>query len=584
MMKRKCSLYYLLVLLPTILSSQTYITNVTVLDVEKFEHLPNQTVTIDHDRISGVGPSTLVNIPAGATMIDGTGKYLLPGLVDAHVHFSQSGGLYTRPDALDLRTARPYQEEIAWGHAHFGETLRRYLQNGITTVIDVGTTPNYLSHRAEFKGSPNAPSIYMSGPLITTYEPQVFAGLGDDSPFQLVTSIEDGRNLVRKQLDLRPDYIKIWYIVGVDTNDIEASARRYLPIITAIIDEAHKHKMKVAVHATQQITARLAVENGCDYLVHSVDDEVLSDECIALLKKQKTILSPTLIVHDGYVNTFGQRIDINQQEIRMSDPYQLGSLLDTRHLPDTILIRRYKAYANQPETLAEAKHTNVTMMTNLKKLSDAGVILATGTDAGNIGTLHASSYLREIKTMQLAGMTTWQVLQSSTINGAKVLGKEREFGTVSVGKLADMILLDADPVEDLDFLTMIHRVINKGVVIDPDTLISETPESVVQRQLNAYNFRNIEAFMETYADDVTIYDYPDKLLYQGKEEMRRDYALLFTNYPNLHCEITERTVNGNIVIDKESVDFGSRRLKATAMYHIENDKIQKVYFVQEKKE
>ncbi|HEX5113078.1 MAG TPA: amidohydrolase family protein [Saprospiraceae bacterium] len=454
--------------------SQIYITDVTIGDVENHRLIPHQTVVITGDKISKIQHTDQVKLPANATVIPGKGKYLFPGLTDAHIHFSQSGGLYTRPDAIDLRKYKPYEEEIAWTHDHMEGVLRRYLKAGITTVIDVGTTINFLKQREQFRNASFAPAIYMAGPLLTTYEPGPFKGLKDDSPFNLVTSSDDAKNKIQQQLVYHPDLLKIWYIVGQDTSDIEASARNYLPIVKTIIQEAHKNQLKMAIHATERITAQLAVENGCDYLVHSVDDEIISDEFVELLKKKNVILCPTLVVHDGYLNTFGQQMSFNDHDLMLSDPEQLGSLLDLEKLPDTTLTNNYKRYANAAKTIAEGEQMGHTMRVNLKKLSDGGVTIATGTDAGNIGTLHASSYMHELKAMQESGMTNWQILTASTLNGAKVLGKENEFGTVATGKMASMILLNANPVENLDHLIDIELIINRGIVIDPDTLITDT--------------------------------------------------------------------------------------------------------------
>ena len=561
------------------LFAQTYITHVTIADVEKQKFVPDQTVVITNDIITKVQPAERVIIPANALVIDGSGKYLIPGLIDAHVHFSQTGGLYTRPDAIDLQKVKPYQDEIKWSHDHMDEVLRRYLRNGITSVIDIGTTPNFQKQREQFKNATFAPDIYMSGPLLTTYEPDVFKNLNDDNPFNLVTTIEGGREMVRNQLAFHPDFIKIWYIVGMDTSDLKVSAQNYLPIIKAIIDEAHKNNVKMAIHATELLTARLSIENGCDYLVHSIDDKLLPDDFIQLLKKNNTVLCPTLNVHDGYVKTFGQRLQLSNYEIRTGDPFQIGSLLDMQHLADQTLAENYKAYANSPEELASSKQVNATMSANLKKLTDAGVTIATGTDAGNIGTLHAASYLAELKAMQASGMTNWQILQASTLNGAKALGKEKEFGTITEGKKANLVLLDADPISDLENFTKIHKVINRGVVIDPDTLLQDTPTALAQRQLNGYNFRNIEAFLEPYAEDVEVFIFPDKLLYKGKEEMRKAYSTRFDNTPDLHCELLNRIVQGNMVIDKERIQEGGKKREAVAMFQVEGDKIQKVYFI-----
>lgn len=557
--------------------AQTYITNVTVADVEKHKLIPNQTVIINGELISGI--SAKAKIPANATVIDGKGKFLFPGLTDAHVHFFQNGGLYTRPDAIDLRKLKPHEKEIAEAHSNMKSALQRYLKNGITTVIDPGATYSFLKQKQEFAGKNFGPSVYMSGPLLTTYEPEVFKGLKDDEPFHLVKTPEDARKMVREQITYKPDFIKIWYIANVDGLSPEAGARKYLPVIQAIIDESHKNNLKVAVHATERITAQLAVENGCDYLVHSVDDEVLTDDFVRLIKNKNVILCPTLVVHEGYVDTFGQKLHISSHDLRMADPYQLGSLLDLKHIADTAFVNGYRRYMNSDKQVAKANETKEICLQNLKKLSDAGAIIATGTDAGNIGTLHASSYLDEILAMRKAGLGNWKIIEASTVNGAKVLGRQNEFGTIAKGKKANLILLDANPVENIENLTKINRVINKGIVYEPEKMLAETPAELVQRQLNAYNFRNIEAFLDTYADDVEVYDFPEKLQYKGKDNMRKGYEGLFANTPNLHCEILARIVQGNIVIDHERVQFTDGIFEGIAIYHVENGKIKKVYFM-----
>ncbi|MBK8368227.1 MAG: nuclear transport factor 2 family protein [Bacteroidetes bacterium] len=109
--------------------------------------------------------------------------------------------------------------------------------------------------------------------------------------------------------------------------------------------------------------------------------------------------------------------------------------------------------------------------------------------------------------------------------------------------------------------------------------IEETPTALVQRQLNGYNCRNIMSFLETYADDVEIYTFPDQLLYKGKDELRKNYSKKFEDTPNLHCELLGRMVQGNIVIDKERVQVNNDIIEAIVIYHIENNKIKKVYFV-----
>ncbi len=106
-----------------------------------------------------------------------------------------------------------------------------------------------------------------------------------------------------------------------------------------------------------------------------------------------------------------------------------------------------------------------------------------------------------------------------------------------------------------------------------------TPEILAQKQLNAYNARDIEAFLEPYADDVEIYTFPNTLRTKGKEEMRKSYDSYFQKTPKLHCEIKNRIIQGNTVIDKEYITGTGKPFEAIAIYQIENNKIKRVYFV-----
>ena len=565
----------LLMLMALQSSAQTIITNVNLLDVEKQRLIPNATVTISGNKITSVATKK-VTPAAGSVVIDGTGKYLMPGMTDAHIHFFQSGGLYTRPDAIDLKKYTPYEKEIEFGKTNMEDVLKRNTRLGITSVIDVGANYNMLELRNDFKDINYAPAVYMTGPLLTTYEPAAFKNLGKDEPFSLVQTAEEGRAMVQAQLPYKPDFIKIWYIImGANKEEV---ARRHLPMIKAIIDEAHKNNLKVAVHATERIAAQLSIENGADYLVHSVDDEVVKDDFVKLLKDKKTVLCPTLVVYDNYNKVFGQEYTFQMNEFTGSNPYQLGTLFDLQHLPEP-MIKLYREQTRKGK--ATAKTLDSICLVNLKKLVDGGVRIAAGTDAGNIGTMHGGSYLSELLKMKESGISNWQVLQSATVNPMYILNKEDESGSITAGKIADLLLLTANPIDDLNNLTRIDLVINKGNLIKPDTLIKETPLALVQRQLNAYNARDLEAFLEPYADDVELYDYKTgKLLGKGKESMRKDYAF-FKQVPELHCEIKARIVQGNVIIDKEYVTgFGGPAVEATAIYHIENNKIRKVYFIE----
>ncbi|MCL1668757.1 amidohydrolase family protein [Elizabethkingia ursingii] len=579
-MKKLLSIFFAAGLCSVSIHSQTFIKNVTIVDVVNKKLIPAQTVVINKDLIADVQSARKKTFPSNAIIIDGTGKYLMPGMTDAHVHFFQSGGLYTRPDALDLRKYVPYNREIEMGHQNMEALLKRYLMTGITNVIDVGSTYNFLKLRDSLSGNKLLASVYMTGPLLTTYEPKVFMGLKNDEPFRLVSTIEDVKKAINEQLPYRPDFIKIWYIVSLGKEGVEAEARKYEPLIKEIILEAHKNKLKVAVHATERIAAQIAVQNGCDFLVHNIEDEVVSDRFVQLLKSGKVILSPTLTVMDNYYNTFGQKINYNTYDLKNSDPEAIGSIYDIKHLSNAV-IPMLKQRFDQPQMKTRISRTDSIRKVNLKKLIDGGVVIAAGTDAGNIGTQHASSFQNELKSMQESGLSIWQVLQSATISPAKILDKEMVSGSITKGKIADMILLNADPTKSLENLTAINKVFKNGNVLDPENLVSITPELLVQQQLNAYNARNIEAFLEPYSDDVEIYTFPNTLISKGKDGMRKSYTEMFTKLPNLHCELKGRIVQGNIVIDRESVSGirDNTNVEATAVYEIKNHKIIKVYFI-----
>lgn len=547
--------------------------NVTVVDVENKKLLPARDVLVNNGIIRELGKGLAA--PPSARIVDGSGRYLMPGLVDAHVHFFQSGGIYTRPDAIDLRKTKPYEAEIRWVHDNMESFLRRYTGAGITSVVDVGATARFLKQRDTFRTKSYAPSVYMTGPLLTTYEPPVFQKLGDDEPFYLMKTADEARSYVQKQLPYKPDFIKIWYIVTGRNKD--SAARSHLPLVQAAIDEAHKAGLRVAVHATELITAKLAVQAGADFLVHSVEDEPVDAAFVQLLKTRKTVLCPTLVVAGNYSKAFGQEYKPTAEDFRHAHPTPLNSLFDLQAVKDTGLVKAYKAYV-QRSRQANVREDSL-RSSNLKTLVDAGVIVATGTDAGNIGTQHVSSYFDELRWMKQSGMDGWQLLQASTVNGAKAAGREAEFGAVKKGLRADLLLLQKNPVDDLANWQTIELVINRGVPVTPDSVRKASPVELADQQLLAYNAHNLEAFLAPYAEDVEIYDLSsNKLQVKGKDAMRKRYGFL-SNIGVLYCNLLNRIVQGAVVIDHEEIwAAGGRRFYGVAIYETNNGKITKVWF------
>jgi len=280
-----------------------------------------------------------------------------------------------------------------------------------------------------------------------------------------MTSAEQSREGVRSELPYKPDFIKIWYIVR--GANIDSSARMNLPFVKAVIDEAHKNNLRVAVHATQRITAQLAGEAGADYLVHSVDDEIISNDFVQLLKNKNVVLCPTMIVAGNYMKVLGNTYHFTGEELKLTHPVPAASIKNYPE-PDTAIANPIIKRVTSRK--ANRQLADSIMAVNLKKLIDAGVIIATGTDAGNLGTQHASSYFIELEAMRQAGLNNWQLLQASTINAAKVLGAQNEWGSIAKGKIANMVLLNANPLDGLVNWRKIDWIINKGVPLKPESV------------------------------------------------------------------------------------------------------------------
>ena len=141
--------------------------------------------------------------------------------------------------------------------------------------------------------------------------------------------------------------------------------------------------------------------------------------------------------------------------------------------------------------------------------------------------------------------TMSEVLASATTVGAQVMGREAELGTIARGRRADMVLLDADPLADVANLSRIAMIVKGGRPFRQSELLPAGPADIVQRQLNAYNARDIDAFLATYHPDARLYGFPDTLQTPGHEAMRRTYESLFRELPDLHAHVPRRIVVGN---------------------------------------
>jgi imidazolonepropionase-like amidohydrolase len=544
----------------------------TVINADGSPPVADAIVVVRGGRIAEVGRRGRVRIPAGVQVIDAAGRWIVSGYIDSHVHFFQSGGLYTRPDGLDLRAVIPYETEVARVRADLDDVFARYLASGVTGVADVGGPMWNFDVRDRAVATQRAPRVAATGPLISTWRPPVLSDAADP-PIIAAASAEEARALVRAQLPRRPDFIKIWYVVQPGQ-----TAEQFLPIVRAAIEEAHGAGLRVAVHATELETARAALQAGADILVHGVEDRPVDAAFIALLRQRGAIYMTTLDVYGGYLRTFTRQPGFTEREFALADPHVMGSLMDLRHLPDAVLPASIRQLAGRPVP-AEPLGT---LLRNLRAVRDAGIPIALGTDAGNIGTLPGPSIYREAALMAQGGMTPLEVLRAATVTGARVMGRERDMGIVAPSRVADMVVLDADPRLDVANLSRIAWVVRQGRAYRQADLLPPMPADIVQRQLNAYNARDLDAFIATYRPDARLYVFPDRLEAEGHAAMRRIYGPMFANLPDLHAEVPRRIVAGNHVIDQEVVTGlpGGETVRATAIYEVQDGLIARVWFIE----
>ena len=424
----------------------------------------NATVFIDNGRISSIAAGMVMKY-SGRT-INCVGKFILPGYIDTHVHFFQSADLFTRPDGADFNIVRPYKDEVAWIKSHLDDVFTRYLRCGITSVVDVGGPMWNFEVRKKANATEKAPRVAVAGPLISSVSREKL-DLGDP-PIVKIDTPEQAREFVRKLAEQKPDLVKIWYIVDKD-HPVDA----FRPTVRTTIEESHAHKIRVAVHATELETARAAVEEGADILVHSVVDKPVDDAFVKLLKDRHIILCPTLVVFERYGRTFSHQLNLTPEEQKWGNPEVIASL-DVTKIPQDKLPERVKtALADPNAALDKINKTYEVALPNLKKLQDAGVTIAAGTDAGNIGTIHGPALFREYQLMKEAGLTPMQILQCATANAAKLFGGETgaHIGKIENGYFADLVILNSNPLDDIKNSSDIDTVIKNGVLYQADSIL-----------------------------------------------------------------------------------------------------------------
>lgn len=412
--------------------------------------VPNAVVVARGGRILCAGARETCGPPPEAEVVDGTGAFVSPGLVDAHVHFSQTGWVDGRPDALDVRTEYPYDSTVAALRAHPEVFGKAYLCSGVTGVYDVGGYPWTVAMGRGTAMRLDMPRVAAVGPLLSTIDHWV--NLPDMRQFVAMRDDSLVRATVREQRRMGSAAQKVWYLQRPDSLRPRDKA-----LLMTAGDEARARKIPLIVHATQLRAAKDALEAGATLLVHSVETDTVDAEFIALARRNNAILIPTLTVREGYADVYLGRSPASRYPLDCVDAATRAKL--ERPLPES---RRATQMTRARSGTWERQR--VIMDENLRRLHGAGVRIAMGTDAGNPGTAHGPSVYREMEAMQAAGMSAADVFRASTLTAAQAMGLEREIGSLEPGKRADLVVFDADPTADITNARRVRLVVRNGAL------------------------------------------------------------------------------------------------------------------------
>jgi imidazolonepropionase-like amidohydrolase len=427
----------------------------TLVDGTGAEPVENAVIVVRGDRIEAVGPASEIELPIADVEESLDGMWIVPGLVDAHVHFGQSGYFDSRPDALDLRAYHPYEEVAARLAASPELFSEAYLCSGVTSVFDVGGYGWSVGLEERGETEHRFVRVAATGPLLSTID--FWLNTENDKQFVFMsdsTAVQEG---VRANADLGASAIKIWYIVPPDQD-----SARVQELVRFAASEAETLGLPLVVHATGLWEAKAAIRAGADVLAHGVFDVEVDDEFLELASESGVIYIPTITVTEGYRNVFNQ---VGTDGL----PYPAGCADEgTRNLLNSDLPSEWVPPAEMIQRYDEFVATNrAAGIDNLKRVFDAGVTIAMGSDAGNPGTLHGPSIHYEAVVFQEAGMTPMEVLVAATRNAAGAMGRGADLGTIEPGKLADFAILRADPTADATNLREIARVVKGGRMVWP---------------------------------------------------------------------------------------------------------------------
>jgi imidazolonepropionase-like amidohydrolase len=277
----------------------------------------------------------------------------------------------------------------------------------------------------------------------------------------LPNTTDEARANVREMKAIGVDAIKVIYSDQAHTGRPPVQVMRP-DLMRAIIDEAHVLGLKVYVHAPTLRHAKEVLRAGADGLAHSVADASVDDEFIGLMRKNGASYTTTLALYTAFADVSAWMRRLEATDARSVVPVDVYERYESTEGAST-----YHAFFGRfpPENLAHAK-------ANVRRLFDAGVPVLAGTDTGVTGVLLGVSSQMELVLLVEAGLTPADALRAATMNPARALGREQDLGTVARDKLADLVILDGDPLADIQNIRKVHLVIKAGIVYEPAQLVT----------------------------------------------------------------------------------------------------------------
>lgn len=410
--------------LPAMVISQTApgpvtaFTNVTVIPMDRQRTLPDQTVIVRGERIAEIGPSATVTVPDGATRIDGRGKFLMPGVSEMHAHIP--GG--NAPDALVDRA------------------LRLFVANGVTTIRGMLGDPKHLVLRERARaGEIVSPTIFTSGPS--------FNGNSAKAVAPAVKMVQDQKAAGYDLLKIHPGVPReVFDAVAAEADRLQIPFAGHVPADVGLeralaakyssIDHIDGY-IEYAVDPVAPVDKANPGFFGANWAAHL--DPARMKHAVAETKKAGVWIVPT----QGLMEIF----------FSADTPDEMRAKPGVEFMPRQVV----DGWAKQRQGFMDSQLPSPEVSERflrerralLKALSDAGVDLLLGSDAIQTFSVPGFSILNEMGAMARSGLTPLQIYTSGTTNVARFFGREKEVGTVEVGKIADLVLVDADPMADV---------------------------------------------------------------------------------------------------------------------------------------